>query len=369
MEPFLTTAFNTPAYVCDLTALERNLTVFAQLKDAVEVEVLLSLKGFALRAAMPLIGRYLDGTAASSLYEARFGRETADGCVHTYAPAFRPRDMEAIIALSDRITFNSLNQWEQYAPMASGHCSCGLRINTQSVLEQPAYCDPGRPGSRLGIRALDTLPEGIEGLHLHALCAQDSHALAQVLDDLTRRFGHLLPHVSWLNLGGGHALTRGDYDPAHLIALLRAFKDRYPHLRLILEPAQAVVHESGVFVASVLDVIDDVAVLDASTEAHLVDVIITGVPPRIRGADAAGIKPFTYHLGGNSCLAGDLFGTYSFDRPLQISDRIIFEDRMHYSFVKATTFNGIALPDLVVMHGDGRVESVGGWGYERLNNN
>ncbi|MCS6797558.1 MAG: carboxynorspermidine decarboxylase [Myxococcota bacterium] len=349
----------TPAFVVDLGRLERNLRVLDDVQRRAGCTILLALKGFAMWSVAPLVRRHLAGTAASGPWEARLGREAFGGQVHVYAPAYAPADLDEVLELADHVIFNSLSQWERFRPQVERalqrgrRVSCGLRVNPEHREVEVALYDPCAPGSRLGATRAEIDParmEGLEGLHVHALCEHGPDALARMLAAFEARFGDLLPRVRWLNLGGGHHITHASYDADALVALLLDLRRRHPHLALFLEPGEAVAIGTGVLVAQVLDVVRNGAVhnaiLDVSATCHMPDVLEMPYRPLVRGAGDPGERPHTYRLGGPTCLAGDVIGDYAFDAPLRPGDRIVFEDMAHYTMVKTTTFNGVRHPSI-----------------------
>ena len=360
----------TPAYVCEEALLEANLSLLKEVAEKSGATILLALKGFAFKALAPLVDEYLSGCTCSGLHEAKFAKEFFKGSVCTYSPAYKEEDIDEVIALSDHLIFNSFNQWEKYKTKAIGKTSCGLRLNPEVSASPVDLYNPCAMYSRLGITKenmqYDKL-EGIEGLHFHALCEQDADALEAVLKGFEARFGELIPHMKWVNFGGGHHITREDYDVEKLIALIKDFRARYNGITVYLEPGEAVGWQTGPLVTSVLDIVHngmDIAILDISAEAHMPDTLAMPYRAQIRGAGEMGEKAHVYRLGGPTCLAGDIMGDYSFDAPLRIGDKLIFEDMIHYTIVKNTTFNGVKLPDLAVLRKDGRYEVVSHFGYE-----
>ena len=360
----------TPAYVCEEILLEQNLALLKEVSARSGATVLLALKGFAFKALAPLVDKYLSGCTCSGLHEAKFAREYFKGTVHTYSPAYKEDEIDEIIALSDHLIFNSFNQWQTYKNRAIGKTSCGLRLNPEVSSSPVDLYNPCGLYSRLGITKenmqYDAL-EGIEGLHFHALCEQDASALEEVLKGFEKHFGDLIPRMKWVNFGGGHHITREGYDVEKLIQLINDFRARYDGIKVYLEPGEAVGWQTGPLVASVLDVVHngmDIAILDISAEAHMPDTLAMPYRAAVRGAGNEGEKPYVYRLGGPTCLAGDIVGDYSFDTPLQIGDKLIFEDMIHYTIVKNTTFNGVKLPDLAVLHRDGSYEVTSHFGYE-----
>lgn len=361
-----------PCYVCDLRLLRRNLERLAEVQRESGAAILCALKGFSLFSTFPLVRQYLPGAAASSLHEARLAREELGGEVHVYAPAFRDQDMDAILQLADQLTFNAFSQWRRFRDRVRASprsVSCGIRINPEYSEVGTALYNPCAPYSRLGVVASqfrEAELEGIEGLHFHALCEQGADVLERVLAVVEARFGPYLPRMQWVNCGGGHLITRSDYEVERLIALVRAFRARYG-VRVILEPGAAVGWQTGVLVATVEDLIHngmDIAILDVSATAHMPDVLEMPYRPEVRGAAPPGWLPYTYRLGGSTCLAGDVVGDYSFAEPLRVGDRLVFEDMIHYTLVKTTTFNGVTHPAIGLWTEDGRFQLVRAFGYE-----
>ncbi len=359
----------TPIYISEEKKLKENLELLAYVQEKSAAKILLALKGFAFKASFPLMRAYLHGCCASGLHEARLAHEAFQREVHTYAPAFKDKEIDEIIHISNHLVFNSFSQWQKYKERALGKVSCGLRVNPEVSAAPTNLYNPCSTHSRLGITKKefrDDLLDGIEGLHFHALCEQDADALELVLKGFEEKFGHLIPHMKWINFGGGHHITRNDYDVEKLIMIIKEFKARYD-VEVYLEPGEAVGWQTGVLVATVLDIVHngiDIAILDTSAEAHMPDTLIMPYRAEVRGAGKAEEKAYTYRLGGNTCLAGDIMGDYSFDAPLKIGDKIIFEDQIHYTIVKNTTFNGIKLPDLAIEREDGSLEIVKKFGYD-----
>lgn len=346
----------TPAYVIDVAVLERNLELLAHAQAAAGCTVLLALKGFAAWATFPLIGKYLDGVAASGPDEARLGAEELGKQVHTYSPAFDEASLRETIAHSDHVIFNSMSQVERFRAVIGEHASdvsFGLRINPQHSEVDVALYDPCAPGSRLGATKAQLMKadlRGIDGLHFHTLCEVGADALERTLGVVEEEFAPWLDEVKWVNFGGGHHITKPDYDVGLLIDLIRSFK-REHRVEVFLEPGEAVGLDAGVLVASVLDIVKNdglIAILDTSVTAHMPDVLEMPYRPEVRGASDPGMRAHTYRLGGLSCLAGDVIGEYSFDAPLKVGDKLVFEDMAHYTMVKNTTFNGVRLPSIAL---------------------
>ncbi|HHH19942.1 MAG TPA: carboxynorspermidine decarboxylase [Campylobacterales bacterium] len=365
----------TPCWLLEEKRLEANLQRLAYVKEHADIKILLALKGYALWQSFDLVRQYLDGCCASGLHEAKLSDEKFAKELHTYSPAFKAEDIPEIARISHHLVFNSPKQFRRFAPIAQEHnptLSLGLRVNPEYSEAPVELYNPCGLYSRLGTTQTnfdETLLDALEGLHFHALCEQDASALAKVLEAFEARFGKYLTTMKWVNFGGGHHITRSDYDVEALIRLLQAFKAKYPHLTVYLEPGEAVGWQTGGLVTTVLDIVHngiDIAILDTSAEAHMPDTIIMPYRPDVRGAGEAGEKAYTYRLGGNTCLAGDIMGDYSFDQPLKIGDKVIFEDQMHYTMVKATTFNGVPLPSIAIQRKDGTIEVVKEFGYEEF---
>jgi len=365
-----------PCWVLEEELLLRNLQILDKIKRKSGAKILLALKGYALWKSFPLAGPYLEGCCASGLHEAKLAAETFGKEVHTYAPAFKDEEIKEIAKLSHHIVFNSPAQFKRFASIAKKHnptLSLGLRINPEYSESPAELYNPCGLYSRLGTTLNnfdESLVPTLEGLHFHALCEQEADALENVLRHIEEKFGVYLPHVKWVNFGGGHHITKKGYDTDKLIALIKAFREKY-NVEVYLEPGEAVGWETGYLQATVLDIVHngiDIAILDTSAEAHMPDTIIMPYRPIVRGAAQAGVKPYTYRLAGNTCLAGDVMGDYSFDKPLQIGDKVIFEDQMHYTMVKATTFNGIKLPAIAMKHQDRTLEVLREFDYSDFKN-
>ncbi|NLC27647.1 MAG: carboxynorspermidine decarboxylase [Campylobacteraceae bacterium] len=360
----------TPCYVCEEDLLEKNLKILLNVQKSSGATVLLALKGFAFTPLMPLVGKYLSGCTASGLHEAKLAKEFMGKQVHTYSPAFKDEEFSEILEISDHVVFNSFSQWKHFKKRALGKVSCGLRVNPETSASPVDLYNPCATFSRLGITKANFEPEhleGIEGLHFHALCEQNLDALKLVLDSFEEKFGEYIPQMRWVNFGGGHHITRKDYDVKGLIELIKDFRSRYNNIAVFLEPGEAVGWETGTLVTSVLDIVDNgikIAILDTSAEAHMPDTLAMPYRANVRDAGEKGEKAYDYRLAGNTCLAGDIMGDYSFEKPLKTGDKIIFEDMIHYTIVKNTTFNGIKLPDLGVLRKNGEFEVVKYFGYE-----
>ena len=342
----------TPCFVTDLGALEANLKLLRSVMDRSGCTILLALKGFAQWSTFPLVRRYLAGATSSSVAEARLAREELGGEVHAYAPAYSDSEMAELVTLADHIVLNSPAQWRRHrAAIERAGRSAGLRVNHEHQEVEVALYDPAGTCSRLGttrsnVRAEDL--DGLDGLHFHTLCQTNSDALERAVAAFEAKFGDFIPRMKWVNFGGGHHITRPDYDVERLVRVLRGFRDKWS-VPVYLEPGEAVALGAGVLVAQVMDTFHngmDIAILDTSATAHMPDVLEMPYRPIIVGAGEPGEKAHTYKLGGMTCLAGDVIGDYSFDRPLQIGDKLVFLDMAHYTMVKTTTFNGVRLPSI-----------------------
>ena len=347
-----------PAYVCEEELLENNLKLLKRVQDETGVKILLALKGFAMHSTFDLCKKYLKGCCASGLHEALLAKEEFGKEVHTYSPAFKDEEIDEIISISNHLVFNSFNQLKRYKDKAFKKVSLGVRLNPEySSVEVDLY-NPCAPNSRLGITKAnfdESQLQYLEGFHFHALCEQNVDALEGALANFEKNFSLYFSQLKWVNFGGGHHITRADYDVEGLINLLKDFKARYPHLEVYMEPGEAVGWQTGYLVATVLDIVNngmDLAILDTSAEAHMPDTLAMPYRAMIRNSAVAFEKKYTYRLGGNTCLAGDIIGDYSFDEPLKVGDRIILEDMIHYTMVKTTTFNGIKLPSIIIKNKD-----------------
>ncbi|WP_195276622.1 carboxynorspermidine decarboxylase [Anaerotruncus rubiinfantis] len=363
-------ALPTPCYVVDEALILKNLEILKSVSDRTGCKILLAQKAFSMFALYPLIGRYLSGTTASGLFEAKLGHGEMGGETHIFSPAYRETEFDEILALCDHVIFNSFSQWERFQgkALAAGR-KCGIRVNPECSTQGHAIYDPCSPGSRLGVTRENFRPdllEGISGLHFHTLCEQDSDALEATLDAVERQFGEFLPGMQWINFGGGHHITRLGYDIERLCACIGRMREKYG-LTVYLEPGEAVALNAGFLVTEVQDILHNgtgIAILDASAACHMPDVIEMPYRPPLLGAGEAGEKPHTYRLGGPTCLAGDVIGDYSFDQPLAVGDRLVFGDMAIYSMVKNNTFNGMCLPAIAVRRQGGRLEVIREFGYE-----
>ena len=359
----------TPCYLIDVPKLTQNLQTLKEVKERAGCKILLAQKAFSMYAMYPLIGRYLDGTAASGLFEARLGHEEMGGETHVFAAAYRPGEMNEILNVCDHVVFNSLSEWERYRDAARrAGKSYGIRVNPEHSTQDHAIYDPCAPGSRLGVTAQNfpsELPDGITGMHFHTLCEQDSDALVATLRAVEQKFGAFFPQLSWINMGGGHHITRADYDIEALVDCVRTFRAKYG-LDVYLEPGEAIALNAGVLVSTVLDVVHNerpIAILDASAACHMPDVLEMPYRPEVERAGKPEEKAVTVRLAGPTCLAGDVIGDYSFDAPLRPGDRVVFRDMAIYTMVKNNTFNGMGLPSIAVLDENGEVEMVKTFGY------
>ncbi len=362
-----------PCFVLDEARLRHNLKTLKTVQDQSGARIILALKGFALPAAFPIIRQYLPGTTASSLNEARLGYECFGGEVHLCAPVYLPDEIEPLLDRASHITFNSMTQWQRYKELflrRQPGCSAAIRINPEHSEVQTDLYNPAIPGSRLGVPAdelTEGLPEGIEGLHVHALCECDADALERLIAAVEQKFGHLLKQAKWLNLGGGHLIGREGYDTVLLIRLVKRLRDIYG-LEIILEPGAGVAWDTGVLVATVEDRIERrgtrTLMLNVSFAAHMPDCLEMPYKPTVQGARDPHPGETGWRLGGMTCLAGDYLGDYVFERDPAIGDRIVLEDMMHYTMVKTTMFNGVAHPSIGIWHENGTFETVRRFGYD-----
>jgi carboxynorspermidine decarboxylase len=367
-----------PCFVVDEVAVERNLRILSEVADASGAKVLAALKAFSMWRLAPLVSRYLSGTCASGLHEARLGRECYGGEVHVFSAAYTQGDLREILEIADHVVFNSCAQWQRFRPLAlevqarRPNLKFGLRVNPEHSEGTVPIYDPCAAGSRLGI-PLSQLDESelqhISGLHFHTLCEQDFPPLQRTLQAVEEKFGHLLRSMEWVNFGGGHHITRPGYQVEELVACVRAFADRY-NVQVYLEPGEAVAIGTGVLVTEVLDLAWNglnQAILDSSATCHMPDVLEMPYRPEIFGAAEPGVREHTYRLGGLTCLAGDVMGDYSFAAPLQVGQRLVFGDMAHYTMVKTSTFNGTKLPAIALWNSmTDTLEIVREFGYEEF---
>jgi carboxynorspermidine decarboxylase len=369
-----------PSFVLDEARLRSNLETIARVQREAGVQIILAFKGFAMWSAFPIVREYVHGATASSLSEARLCFEEMKAKAHTYSVAYQPREFGKILRYSSHITFNSIAQWKKYRKRVLRHpekVSPGIRVNPGWSPVGTALYNPASPGSRLGEPVENfkgKWPEGIEGQHFHVLCESTSHDLEKVLEHFEAQFGQFLPQLKWVNFGGGHLMTREDYEVDHLIAVLQAFRKRWPHLQVILEPGSAFAWDTGVLVATVLDIVRNggikTAILDVSFTAHMPDTLEMPYRPRVRGAKEnvlSGDK-YRYRLGGVSCLSGDFMEEYAFAQPLKVGQKLVFEDMIHYTMVKTTTFNGVTHPNIAIWRESGKLDIVRKFGYRDYKN-
>lgn len=361
----------TPYFCIDEKKLHENLRILADVKERAGCKILLAQKAYSAYATYPLIRRYLDGSAASGLYEARLGHEEMGGETHVFSPAYREDEFEELLRYADHIVFNSCAQLKKFGPRArAAGKSVGLRVNPEcSTQEGHAIYDPCAPFSRFGVTAAEfdasVLPL-LDGIHMHTLCEQNADALAVTVKALEEKFGGILGRVKWLNLGGGHHITRADYDRELLVGTVRALSEKYG-VQVYLEPGEAVVLNAGTFVTSVVDVVRngmEIAVLDCSAACHMPDVLEMPYRPPLEGAGEPGEKRYTYRLAGGTCLAGDVIGDYSFDAPLREGSVLVFGDMALYTMVKTNTFNGMPLPGIAIRRESGETELLRSFSYE-----
>jgi len=360
----------TPYYIVDEKLLQKNLERLRDIAERAGCHVLLAQKCFSMFYLYPLMGKYLDGTTASGLFEARLGHEFMGKENHIFSPAYLEKEFDEILNICDHIVFNSFSQWNKYRTKAlqSGK-EFGIRINPEcSTQDHPMY-DPCSPGSRMGVTISNFKPElldGISGLHFHTLCEQNADALIATLVAVEGKFGPYLKQMRWINFGGGHHINRKDYDVEALITAIVAFKKKYD-VDVYIEPGEAVAMNSGFLVSTVLDIIDNgqkIAILDTSAACHMPDVLEMPYRPPVSNSGEPGEKGYSYRFGGPTCLAGDIIGEYSFDQPLKVGDKVIFGDMAIYSMVKTNTFNGVNLPSIAVAKADGSVKVIKTFGYE-----
>jgi len=365
-----------PCYVIEEDALLRNLKILDSVQKQAGCKIIMALKGFAMFAVFPVIRQYLCGVAASSLDEAKLGYEEFGGEVHVCAPAYAETEFDELLGYADHMVFNSFSQWRRFKARVTGSnrkVSCGIRVNPEhSEVKVPIY-DPCAPFSRLGTTREnfeENELDGITGLHFHNLCELNSDSLARTLKAVEDKFGSIFHRLKWINFGGGHHITRKDYDTELLCSLIKDFKKRR-HLEVYLEPGEAIALDAGVLESSVLDIIHnkmDIAILDTSAAAHMPDVLEMPYRPAIRGAGLPGEHSHTYRLGGMTCLAGDIIGDYSFPEPLKAGSRLVFEDMAHYTMVKNNTFNGVRLPSIAIRGSSGNIRIIRRFGHEDYKN-
>lgn len=365
-----------PAYVLDESRLRRNLALISGVQQASGAKIIVAFKGYSMFSTFPMIREYgIHGATASSLNEARLAREEMGGEVHVYAVAYSDAEFPAMLALADHLTFNSFSQWERFRPQvqaarAAGKLlGVGIRVNHEYGEVETDLYNPAGPYSRLGVTRAEfreDLLDGIDGLHFHSLCENGSDVLERTLEVFEAKFGDVLGRMKWVNFGGGHLMTRAGYDTAHLVRLIRTFRERWD-VDVILEPGSAFGWDAGWLVSSVLDVvhnIKDSVLLDVSASAHMPDVLEMPYRPRVLGASEPDVLEYDYLLGGTTCLAGDVIGEYSFAQALNVGDRLVFDDMIHYTMVKTSFFNGVKHPDIGIWHANGQYELVKQFSYE-----
>ena len=368
----------TPIYIIEETKLRRNLQLIADVAAKADIEIILAFKAFALWKTFPIFREYIHATTASSLSEARLALEEFGAPAHTYSPAYTDDEIREIVKCSSHLTFNSLSQYERYRNVAKG-VSIGLRVNPEYSEVGTLLYNPCVPGTRFGVTAdklPKLLPPQIEGFHCHCHCESGADVFQRTLGHIEEKFAGWFPQLKWINFGGGHLMTRKDYDVDLLIHLMKSFRQRYPWLKVILEPGSAFAWQTGPLVSHVVDVVEDkgikTAILDVSFTCHMPDCLEMPYQPDVRGADSVAleraVEPTTYRLGGNSCLSGDFMGSWHFDHELQIGESVIFEDMIHYTTVKTNTFNGVPHPSIGLLHADGRLEVLREFGYEDYRN-
>jgi carboxynorspermidine decarboxylase len=388
--------YPTPIYIIEERLLRRNLQLIADVARKADVEIILAFKAFALWKTFPIFREYINSTTASSLSEARLAYEEFGHKAHTYSPAYTDGEFDDIVNSSSHLTFNSLSQYERLHGRVGGRASIGLRVNPEYSEVGTMLYNPCAPGTRFGVTAdklPELLPSDIEGFHCHCHCESGPDVLERTLKHIEEKFSKWFSQLKWLNLGGGHLMTRKDYDTRHLVRIMQGLHDRYPWLRIILEPGSAFAWQTGPLVSHVVDIVEDrgikTAILDVSFTCHMPDCLEMPYMPEVRGAsvfpqsdgdkalnmelhDASAPQPqdlgHLYRLGGNSCLSGDYMGYWQFDHELAVGEEIIFEDMIHYTTVKTNTFNGISHPAIGMLHEDGRLEILRSFGYEDYKN-
>ena len=375
----------TPVYIIEETLLRRNLALISEVARRTDSQWILAFKAFALWKTFPIFREYISSTTASSLSEARLAFEEFGAKAHTYSPAYKDDEFDDIVRYSSHLTFNSLSQYERFHERA-GECSLGLRINPEYSEVETLLYNPCAPGTRFGVTADKLpaqLPSDIRGFHCHCHCESGSDVFERSLQHIEKKFSKWFPQIEWINFGGGHLVTRKDYDIERLVRIVQSFHERYPHLKVIFEPGSAFAWQTGPLVSSVVDIVEDkgirTAILDVSFTCHMPDCLEMPYSPEVRGAQhvehevgSSQEPPFhlegaggrLYRLGGNSCLSGDWMGDWAFDHELQVGEEIVFEDMIHYTTVKTNTFNGISHPSIAMLHSDGTLEMLREYGYE-----
>lgn len=373
---------HTPMYVLEEELLRRNLSLIKSVADRANVEIILAFKAYALWKTFPIFREYISSTTASSLNEARLGYELFGAPTHTYSPAYTADEIEHIARCSSHLTFNSFSQYERFhdiAKVANPNITIGVRVNPEYSEVGTDLYNPCAPGTRFGItsdKLPETLPADIEGFHCHCHCESGADVFERTLVHIEKKFSKWFPQLKWINFGGGHLMTRKDYDVEHLINIIKGFHQRYPHLKIIMEPGSAFGWQTGPLVTQVVDVVEDkgirTAIINASFTCHMPDCLEMPYMPAVRNAETLEVDDPTkapegahiYRIGGNSCLSGDFMGFWKFDHELQIGENVIFEDMLHYTTVKTNTFNGITHPSIGIVHLDGKLETLRDFSYE-----
>ena len=372
----------TPMYIVEENLLRGNLSLIRDVAQRADIEIILAFKAFALWKTFPIIREYVSSTTASSLSEARLAYEEFGTPAHTFSPAYTDSEIGQIAECSSHLTFNSLSQYERMAAKArsaNGNLSFGLRVNPEYSEISTLLYNPCAPGTRFGVSADKlpaTLPADIEGFHCHCHCESGADVFQRTLVHIEDKFSKWFPQLKWINFGGGHLMTRNDYDVKLLVSMLKEFHKRYPWLKVILEPGSAFAWQTGVLVAQVVDIVEDknikTAILDVSFTCHMPDCLEMPYQPEVRGAESVGMERATdkntYRLGGNSCLSGDFMGSWRFDHPLEIGEKLIFEDMIHYTTVKTNMFNGITHPAISMLKSDGKLQKMRVFGYSDYKN-
>ena len=367
----------TPVYIIEEKRLRHNLALIREVACRTDSEWILAFKAFALWKTFPIFREYISSTTASSLSEARLAFEEFGAKAHTYSPAYKDDEFDEIVRCSSHLTFNSLSQYERFHERA-GECSLGLRVNPEYSEVETLLYNPCAPGTRFGVSAdklPEQLPSDIKGFHCHCHCESGSDVFERSLQHIEEKFAKWFPQIEWINFGGGHLVTRKDYDIERLVRLMQGFHERYPWLKVIFEPGSAFAWQTGPLVASVVDIVEDkgirTAILDVSFTCHMPDCLEMPYFPEVRGAEHVENEElrmkneeFLYRLGGNSCLSGDWMGDWQFDHELKVGEQIIFEDMIHYTTVKTNTFNGITHPSIAMEHSDGTLEMLREYSYE-----
>ena len=372
----------TPIYIIEEDLLRKNLQLISDVAHRADVEIILAFKAFALWKTFPIFREYIHSTTASSLSEALLAYQEFGAPAHTFSPAYTDGEIDDIARLSSHISFNSLSQWERFGnrvKTVNPNISCGIRVNPEYSEVGTLLYNPCAPGTRFGVTAdklPSQLPEGIEGFHCHCHCESGADVFERTLKHIEDKFGKWMPQLKWMNFGGGHLMTRADYDIDLLVNILKGLHQRYPQLKIILEPGSAFAWQTGPLVAEVVDVVEDkgikTAILNVSFTCHMPDCLEMPYQPEVRGAQQrpmeSATEEFTYRLGGNSCLSGDFMGSWYFDHELKIGEKIIFEDMIHYTTVKTNMFNGITHPSLGMLKSDGNLQILRSFGYEDYRN-